>query len=87
MSVNLKNKNQDNSIPVHEMKDGQIGVITDWDGSTYNNGKVVQRYGLDLIQLGKPSGDSWRQVIINKIVGCKVRILANGTELLIADNE
>ena len=48
------------SINAHDMKDGDIGVITKWgrygSGSV---GKVIQRYKDILIALGSDSGQSY----------------------------
>lgn len=41
------------NIPVTEMKDGQVGIITTWTISSYV-GRIVQRHGSDLIAIGLP---------------------------------
>jgi hypothetical protein len=47
-----------NGIPISEMKDGNIAVITDWDSDSrdYHVGTIVQRYGDDLITVSMTSG-------------------------------
>jgi hypothetical protein len=50
--VKLHKEYNDNSIPVYEMKDGQIGITTHWT-LRENLNIVVQRYGQNLISLGK----------------------------------
>ena len=46
------------NIPVTEMKDGQVGIITTWTISSYV-GRIVQRHGSDLIAIGLPEKYSW----------------------------
>jgi len=43
------------------MFDGEVGVITSWFGeySTKFVGRIVQAYGDDLVELGKPSDEGW----------------------------
>jgi len=48
------------SINVGDMKDGEIGVITNW--GTADEGRIVQRYGEDLVTLGSGRNDSWSGV-------------------------
>jgi hypothetical protein len=74
-------------IPVGEMKDGDIAVITQWkDENYYYTGQVVQRYMDYLIRVGKPSNQGWGGIfkkdhdfLTNK--SCMVRILPSGTVL------
>lgn len=49
-------------IPVHQMRDGQMAVIIQWDGDTCTVGKVVQRYIDCLVVLGEYSGHSFDQI-------------------------
>ncbi len=65
------------------MQDGQLAVITLWMVPNYE-GVVVQRWGDDLVQLGRIAGDSWPGIFAN--VGLhlernRVRILPPGTKL------
>lgn len=48
----------DDSIPAGEMKDGDLAVITEWDGLDYK-GYFVQRYGNDLVSISKPKKSGW----------------------------
>ena len=80
--VQLKEKNKDNSIPVYELKDGQIGVITQWSALKYL-GVVVQIIGDRLIIIG--SDEIWGGV--PKTSQYRVRILPEGTELIITNNQ
>ena len=50
-----------NDIPLKSMKDGDIAIITCWNGSVHI-GKIVQRFGNSLVCLGKPSGNSWTDI-------------------------
>jgi len=70
-----------NGIPISEMKDGDLGVITDWDGWGHCHvGRIVQKYGDDLISVGMASGHCWVSFFKNN-GGCRVRILPKGTKL------
>jgi len=57
MTVVLKD-NQD-SIPVCEMQDGDIGMIVNWHHIYNYVGRIVQRYGCHLITLGQDHTHSW----------------------------
>ena len=83
MGVRILDDRRDETIPVREMKDGQIGQITEWGGSTGRyGGTVVQRWGAKIVTLGASggwdlfTGDTYR-----------VRILLDGTRLEVTDNE
>jgi len=63
---------KDNSISVSEMKDGQIGVVTQWSRVGYV-GMIVQRHGESLILLGGKEVDAWSNYKCG--FDCRVRIL------------
>jgi restriction endonuclease S subunit len=72
-------------IPVSEMKDGDIAIVTKWKNDYYT-GQVVQRYKDYLIRVGKPSKQGWGGIfkkdhdfLTDK--SCMVRILPSGTVL------
>lgn len=69
-------------IPVSEMKDGEIGVITGWYAGTEKYiGIIVQRYNEKLVALQKPYIESW--ISISESENCRVRILQKGETLII----
>jgi len=72
-------------IHVTVFADGQIAVIHKWPGAPYHEGTIVQRYGNDLVSLGKPEGKSWRDRCTNNHPGL-VRVLPTGTELQVTDD-
>ena len=80
--VKLKQEYKENSIPVSELKDGQIGVITEWNNNDYI-GIIIQRAGIFLFSLG--GLHRWESIPIAKY--CRVRVLENGTELIITNNK
>ena len=82
MGVRLVEILIDKSIPVSEMKDGEIGTITKW---TYKNavGTIVQRYNDILVTVGRPSGCSWPSIFPNGDINCRIRILEKGDTLII----
>lgn len=67
------------SIHPSEMKDGDIAVILQWGGFNYC-GRIVQRYGDNLVALGLPKGQGWTNV--NTLTkDCQVSILEPGSQL------
>lgn len=69
------------SIPLSEMEDGQIAIITEFIGY---EGCIVQRYGIALIALGKPSGQGWSNIFTaseTSLNSVRVRILEVGTKI------
>lgn len=68
-------------IPVSEMEDGEIGIITMWGKYLGVIGTVVQLYNNVLISLQKPSGNSWTPIPLSD--DCRVRILQKGEVLII----
>lgn len=83
MNVRLVEKPVDKSVPLAEMKDGDMGIITNW---TYDSavGTIVQRYKDALISVGKVSGNSWSGIFPdNDSLPCRIRILEKGETLII----
>ena len=74
----LHNQN-DGSVPVSEMKDGDLAVVTGWPTQAYV-GRVVQRYGEYLLTVGAPAGSGWGRYFAGEIltVAAYVRILKAG---------
>lgn len=70
--------------PVMQLKDGQIAIITQWNGSQSYIGRIVQRYDLSLVVLGAPYNESWIRFFSGSISGVenlRVRVLPPGTKL------
>jgi len=73
-------------VPVGQMKDGDVAIITKWSGTYSYTGVIVQRYGDYLVSLGKPSGDGWgaffqsTSSMLNN-GQCMVQILPVGTQI------
>ena len=93
MSVRLETEERDNTIPARDMRDGQIGVITLWSDNPKCSyvGRIVRMRTSDradgryLQDLTKPS-DGWCNV--DELGGTeRVRVLPNGTRLVVEDNE
>ena len=74
----------DGTIPVSEMKDGDIGVIIYWSTSRYI-GRIVQRYCDCLLTVGAESGCGWGEYFKSPYVnsGCRVRILEKSETLVV----
>ena len=68
-------------IPVSEMKDGEIGIITMWGVTKHHIGLIVQRYSNSLIALQKPYGDSFTGIAVGN--DYRVHILQKGEILII----
>lgn len=75
-------KQNDDSIPVMEMNDGQLAVIVQWGNESSYNGIIVQRWRDHLIIIGE--SDCWSNIYkpgCGLSEDCRVRILQPG-ELL-----
>jgi len=68
-----------NDIYVGELKDGQIGIITEWGRHTQYIGRIIQRYKDSLVVLGEQSENGWYSIPIDN--DYRVRILPKGTKL------
>ncbi len=86
MKLTLK-KNYENDIPVKEMKDGDIAIITLWANikSHPSVGTLVHRYQNILVALGQQSGLSWDGILYSpdRQYGCRVRLLKSGDTILV----
>lgn len=74
---------QPNDVPLSEMKDGDIAIITGWTYAHYI-GHIVQRYGDHLIVLGQPIGKGWTDMFKGTATiysELRVEILKPGTKL------
>jgi len=74
----LKEKNE-NIIAAKDLKSGQIAVMVN---NNYT-GTIVQRYGDNLVAIGKSSGHGWSGCNNNSL---PVRILEDGELIQIFDN-
>ena len=80
-------KESSTDVCVQRMRDGDIGVVVAWNGSSKDGyvGRVVQRYGENLISLGMGKDNSWCGLFggHNRAAweDCLVRILNPGTKL------
>ena len=86
MSVKLTNQ-VIKDIPVYEMKDGQIAVITNWGYIPEYVGRIIQRYGNSLISIGMDCGKAWPEFINEKPDNAyRVRLLQPGETITIVEN-
>jgi len=65
---------KDDTIPVHEMKDGEVGVIVEWSCKQYI-GRIVQKYGEDLITLFRGHGSNFPTVLVIRKSCNRVRLI------------
>lgn len=79
--VELIGNERNNRVLAKDLKDGQIAIITE---SCPYNGRIVQRFGDDMITIGLPSGHHWTQIGNNTL---EVRILEDGELIKIKDNK
>ena len=89
MKVVLESESQ-NGIRSIDMKDGQIGVIVDWNTFPGYLGKIVQRFGPDLITLGAGEQKGWKDYFNqtgDNEEAYRVVILSPGTILRIVEDE
>ena len=86
MSVKLTNQIAED-ISVFEMKDGQIAVITNWGDIPEYTGRIVQRYGNNLITIGMDCGRTWPGCFNEKPDNAyRVRLLKLGETITIVEN-
>lgn len=83
--VKLKTEYKENSIPVSELKEGQIGAITHWYGRDEYMGVIIQKYKSSLVRIGDRCGESWDNIPMSE--NCRVRVLEKGTELIVTGNQ
>ena len=79
--VELIGNERNNRVLARDLKNGQIAVIIE-DGSY--NGRIVQRFGDDMVSIGLPHGNHWTQVEHNTL---EVRILEDGELIKIINNK
>jgi hypothetical protein len=70
------------TIMAKDLKDGQLAVITE-SFSNYR-GRIVQKYGEDLISVGMPTGNGWKGGDYR--VTLAVRVLKDGEILTVTNN-
>ncbi len=77
------NKGVEETIMAKELKDGQLAVIVE----SYSNykGRIVQKYGDDLVSIGLPTGNGWSSGA--NTVTLTVRVLRDGEILTVLNNE
>jgi len=78
----------DNSVPVRTLKEAQLAVITTWETDTSVLGKVVTRWGNDLILLGEGRSKSYstfftkdESITAKDNANYRVKLLEHGTIL------
>ena len=80
MGVKLLNKNNRILTTVSELKDGQIAIMVD---NAYAC-TIVQRYGSNLVAIGKRVGYGWSSCDNNMLT---VRVLEEGELIEIVNNQ
>lgn len=83
--VKLKNVNKENSIPVSKLRDGQIGIITEWGTNDGYKGMIIQKFNENLVCIGLNYENGWDN--IPQSTDCRVLIIGEGTELIITNNQ
>jgi len=68
-------------VLARDLKDGQIAIITE---SGPYNGRIVQRFGNDMVAIGLTYGNHWEDIGRNTL---EVRILEDGELIKIKDNK
>ena len=82
-------------IPVSEMKDGDVAVITHWTNSVVSKkdhyvGTIVQRFYNDLVRLGAPGESCWTGFFDNTTINSgiyRVRLLTSEDTITVANKE
>lgn len=70
----------DKSIPVRNLKDGQVAVITYWGVHESYVGRIVQRNENRLVSVGMGGGHTWQSILSHDSL--RVQVLPEGTELV-----
>lgn len=84
MPLVIIDESNENDIPLRDMRDGQIGIITKWTEDY--EGQIAQRYADSLFILGSGVSEAgWTNIfknslIMNDVQGYRVRILPPGTK-------
>lgn len=89
MGVKLHEKQNDGTICVNDMKDGQIAVVWVWGLAGARSeycGRLVQRNDCRLVSLGMPNENTWPDIFNNRREDCRVRLLKPGELLEITGN-
>ena len=78
-------KSISNDIPISELMDGRLAIITRWEISPGCEGRIVQRYGNALVSIGMNCGNAWN-IWFQSNPGrhddvCRVKVLEPGTQL------
>ena len=66
MPVKLHSDTPVTDIPIWDMNDGDLAIITKWNGNDKYVNVIVQRYGNILLPVGKHSDRSWTSILGNK---------------------
>ena len=88
--IKLEEKETPEGIWAGDMKDGDVAVIISWsDSFDYNTypGRIVQRYGTQLITIGMGWGQGWSRGFYRQCgfsEACRVRLLEKGEKLVVA---
>jgi hypothetical protein len=77
------NEEKVKTLLAKDLKDGQLAVIVE-DYSNYK-GRIVQKYGDDLVAIGLPTGNGWSCRADE--VTLEVRVLQDGETLTVLNNE
>jgi erythromycin esterase-like protein len=77
------NEEKVKTLLAKDLKDGQLAVIVE-DYSNYK-GRIVQKYGDDLVSIGLPAGSGWSCRADE--VTLEVRVLQDGETLTVLNNE
>jgi hypothetical protein len=77
------NEEKVKTLLAKDLKDGQLAVIVE----SYSNykGRIVQKYGDDLVAIGLPTGNGWTNGA--NVVTLAVRVLQDGEILTVLNNE
>lgn len=80
----------DGTIPVKDLKDGQLAVITAWGNgkSSPYTGRIIQRFKDVLITIGMGSDEAWENLLTNhkSCLDCRVRVLKVGDGIMVTAN-
>ena len=88
MSVKLIKNNDDGTICVSDMKDGQLAEVVKWGGSEHAYvGWTIHRCGNRLNMIGRHCGYSLGIIFEERHEDCRVRLLRPGELIEVVEND
>lgn len=76
MGAKLTGRTDD--VSISDMKDGDVGEITQWPNCCSKPGDIIQRYRETIIVIGESGGSAYTTILNNPQPKARCRILSKG---------